>query len=60
MEFGGLALIFGAKEFVRKEEIRRDPTYYLLGTVVNFATALVILEMALIAISMLNLPAAGK
>lgn len=51
-EFGGLALIFGAKEFVRKDEIKNDPTYYLLGTVINFATALVILEMALSVISL--------
>jgi len=60
MEFGGLALIFGAKEFVRKEEIKRDPTYYLLGTVVNFAAALFILEIALIVISMLSLQVAGQ
>ncbi len=54
-EYSGLALIFGAKEFVRKEEIQKDPTYYLLGTVINFAVTLVILEIAIDVISISNI-----
>lgn len=44
-EFAGLALIFGAKEFVRKEKIKDDPTYYLLGTVMNFGISLLIIQI---------------
>ena len=54
-EYSGLALIFGAKEFVRKEEIQKDPTYYLLGTVINFGVSLVILEIAIDIISISNI-----
>lgn len=53
-EFGGLAIIFGAKEFVRKEEITKDPTYYLLGTLVNFGISLVVLQIALNIIPLLS------
>lgn len=34
--FTGLALIFTAKSIVRSEDIKRDPKYYLGGTLVNF------------------------
>lgn len=44
-EFSGLAIIFAAKEFVRKEEIKKDPVYYLLGTLVNFGIALLMAEV---------------
>ena len=54
-EFSGLALIFGAKEFVRKEEIKKDPAYYLLGTLINLGISLVIIEIALNIISGINL-----
>jgi len=40
-EFSALAIIFGAKEFVRKEEIKSNPAYYLLGTFINFGLAIV-------------------
>jgi hypothetical protein len=53
-EFSGLALIFGAKEFVRKEEIKEDPTYYLLGTLINFGVSLLIIEIALQMISFMT------
>lgn len=43
-EFSALAIIFGAKEFVRKEEIKQNPAYYLLGTLVNFGLALTFVE----------------
>lgn len=38
-EFSALAIIFAAKEFVRKEKIVADPGYYLLGTLVNLSSA---------------------
>ena len=40
-EYGALAIIIGAKEFVRKENIQENPSYYLLGTLVNVSIALV-------------------
>ncbi|MFQ6113460.1 MAG: hypothetical protein ACE5NG_05140 [bacterium] len=40
-ELGGLAIIIGAKEFVRKEKIREDPSYFLLGTLINTSLALI-------------------
>ncbi|MFQ5865252.1 MAG: hypothetical protein ACE5IW_08510 [bacterium] len=40
-ELGGLAIIIGAKEFVRKEKIREYPSYFLLGTLINFSIALI-------------------
>ena len=46
-EFSGLAIIFAAKEYVRKEEIKKDPVYYLLGTLVNFGIALLMAVIAL-------------
>jgi hypothetical protein len=38
-EFSALAIIFGAKEFVRKEKTQSNPSYYLLGTLVNLSFA---------------------
>ena len=32
-----LALIFTAKSLMRKDEMQRDPEYYMLGTLANFA-----------------------
>ena len=40
-EFGALAIIFAAKEFVRKEAVAKDPAYFLLGTLANLAIAVV-------------------
>lgn len=39
-EYGALAIVVGAKEFVRKEKIAENAAYYLLGTLVNLAIAL--------------------
>lgn len=44
-EFNALAIIFGAKELVRKEEIKANPAYYLLGTLINFGVALIMVEI---------------
>jgi hypothetical protein len=44
-EFSALAIIFGAKELVRKEQIKTNPAYYLLGTLINFGVALVMAEI---------------
>lgn len=38
---GALAIIIGAKEFVRKEKIQEDASYYLLGTLANLVIGLV-------------------
>lgn len=38
-EFGALAIIMAAKEFVRKEKIAGNAAYYLLGTLINLAIA---------------------
>lgn len=49
--FSALAIVMGAKEFIRKEKIEENPAYYLLGTLLNFAIALgfAVLAQALIA-----------
>src|SRR5262249_19753224 len=41
-EFSALAIIFAAKEFVRKEKIVSDPGYYLLGTLANLSIAVLL------------------
>ncbi|MDD5700905.1 MAG: hypothetical protein PHU23_02545 [Dehalococcoidales bacterium] len=38
--FTALALIFTAKSIVRLEDIKKDPRYYLGGTMVNFTYSL--------------------
>ncbi|WP_201154267.1 hypothetical protein [Rhodothalassium salexigens] len=38
-QFSALAILIGAKEFVRKERIAANPSYYLLGTLVNLTVA---------------------
>ena len=38
----GLALIFAAKSIVRREDIEKDPRYYLGGTLVNLTFSVVI------------------
>ena len=42
----GLALIFTAKSFVRKEEIERDPGFFLGGTLVNLVWGIVVAGIA--------------
>ncbi|MEQ3649763.1 hypothetical protein [Hyphomonas sp.] len=37
--FNALAIIIGAKQFVRNEQIRLIPSYYLLGTLANLCIA---------------------
>lgn len=46
-EYGALAIILGAKEFVRKEKIKANASYYLLGTMVNFVVALLLVRLAM-------------
>jgi len=41
-EIIGLALIFTAKTIVRANDISKEPQYYLVGTMVNFAYSLFI------------------
>ena len=40
-EYGALAIIMGAKGIVRKENIQENPSYYLLGNLINVSVALV-------------------
>lgn len=40
--FTGLALVFAAKNLVRKEEIQQNSSFFLVGTMVNFTVTLVI------------------
>jgi hypothetical protein len=39
-EYRALAIIIGAKEFVRKDKIQDNPSYYLLGTLINVTLAM--------------------
>jgi hypothetical protein len=39
-EYRALAIIIGAKEFVRKDKIQDNPSYYLLGTLINVTVAM--------------------
>ncbi|MBE9505995.1 MAG: hypothetical protein IMY84_04195 [Chloroflexi bacterium] len=39
-EFGALAIIFGAKEYVQRKKIEENPARYLLGTLANLALAI--------------------
>jgi hypothetical protein len=45
-EVTGLALIFAAKSIVRTEDIRRNASYYLGGTLVNLVWGLVVAVLA--------------
>lgn len=45
-EYGALAVIFGAKEYVRKDRIKKDPAHYLLGTMANLALAILFALLA--------------
>jgi prolipoprotein diacylglyceryltransferase len=47
-QYGALAIILGAKEFVRKEKIQESASYYLLGTLVNLSVALVAVRLAMV------------
>ncbi|MEL6258170.1 MAG: hypothetical protein AAFQ67_03825 [Pseudomonadota bacterium] len=38
--FSALAIIVGAKQFVRNEKIKSNPSYYLLGTLANLCIAI--------------------
>jgi len=38
--FTALAVVFTAKSIVRRDDIKRDPKYYLGGTLVNFCYSL--------------------
>lgn len=49
--FSALAIIIGAKQFVRKEEIKVRPSYYLLGTLVNLCCAVLFALLARVWVS---------
>ncbi|MEA3265513.1 MAG: hypothetical protein U9P42_01030 [Candidatus Fermentibacteria bacterium] len=54
--YGALAIIMGAKEYVRKEEIEKNASYYLLGTLINVSIAVLIAQIALLLITEAQLP----
>lgn len=54
--YGALAIIMGAKEYVRKEKIEKNPSYYLLGTLINVAIAVLFAQIALLLITEAQLP----
>jgi len=45
-QVAGLALIFAAKSLVRSEAIKRDPGFYLGGTMVNLVWGLMVATVA--------------
>ncbi len=51
--FNALAIIIGAKQFVRSEKIKTNPSYYLLGTLANLSIAIL---FALIARGLVQIP----
>ena len=54
--FTGLALIFTAKSIVRSEEIKRDPKYYLGGTLLNFSYSVLMAFFIRIVLSAIDHP----
>jgi hypothetical protein len=38
-EYTAIALVFAAKELVRADKVREQPSYYLLGTLLNLCFA---------------------
>jgi hypothetical protein len=40
--YTALGLIFTAKGFLRRDDIRKDPLYFLAGTMINFTYSIVI------------------
>lgn len=44
--FSALAIIIGAKQFVRNEKIKENPSYYLLGTLANLSIAIMFALLA--------------
>jgi hypothetical protein len=50
-EYSALAIIVAAKQYVRKDDIKDDPEYYLLGTMCNLAIAVL---FALVARSLIK------
>jgi hypothetical protein len=45
-QFAALAVIVGAKEFVRRDKINSVPSYYLLGTLINLTAAVLFALLA--------------
>ncbi len=52
--YTGLALIFTAKSIVRSDDIKRDPRYFLGGTLVNFVFSVLMGFAVLIGVSALS------
>jgi len=40
-QYTAMALVFGAKELARKDDVIADPGYYLLGTLLNICLSLI-------------------
>lgn len=54
--YTALSLIFTAKAFVRKDDIEKNPVYFLVGTLVNFTYSLMIGMGVKLFISLINNP----
>ncbi|MCK4824930.1 hypothetical protein KA005_54775 [bacterium] len=52
----GLALIFAAKSIVRSEDIKKDPRYYLGGTLVNLCFSVLIAFLVRIILNAIGHP----
>ena len=52
----GLALLFTAKSIVRSEDMKRDPRYYLAGTMVNFSYSVLMGFLIRVTLSILGHP----
>ena len=49
-EITALSLIFTAKSLVRREDVQRNPRFFLLGTLVNFVYSIMMGFIALVII----------
>jgi len=45
-QFGALAIIIGTKQVARMEQSKKNPSYYVLGTLINLSTALLLAMFA--------------
>jgi hypothetical protein len=50
-EYTAVGLVFAAKEYVRSDKIRENPSYYLLGTLLNVSSAILFGLLTRIALS---------
>ena len=59
-QYTAIALLFTAKVLVRADKIRERPSYYLLGTLLNFSFAVFFGVLARLVLIILHLPTGIK